>query len=121
MTHLLPEFRKRLPIGVQLDGELVALGLRRPPRLPPAQLENAAWPYRCRADLVRLRRARVEGLPTTVQPYSERRAILEQLDIENERVKLVATFEDGEALFAAVCERVWKAWSRSATATPRPA
>jgi len=56
-----------------------------------------------------------------VQPYSERRAILEQLDIENERVKLVATFEDGEALFAAVCERVWKAWSRSATATPRPA
>jgi len=40
-----------------------------------------------------------------VQPYSERRAILEQLDIENERVKLVATFEDGEALFAAVCER----------------
>jgi bifunctional non-homologous end joining protein LigD len=25
MTHLLPEFRRGLPLGVQLDGELVAL------------------------------------------------------------------------------------------------
>ena len=40
-----------------------------------------------------------------MQPYSERRAILEQLDLKNWRVKLVATFEDGDALFAAVCER----------------
>jgi ATP-dependent DNA ligase len=47
----------------------------------------------------------VEGLPTTVQPYSERRALLEQLELETERVRLVATFEEGEALFAAVCER----------------
>lgn len=47
----------------------------------------------------------VEGLSTTMQPYSERRAILEQLDLENQRVKLVAAFEHGEALFAAVCER----------------
>ena len=31
--------------------------------------------------------------------------MLEQLDLETERVRLVATFEDGEALFAAVCER----------------
>jgi len=47
----------------------------------------------------------VEGLPTTMQPYSERRALLEELELESERVRLVATFEDGEALFAAVCER----------------
>jgi bifunctional non-homologous end joining protein LigD len=40
-----------------------------------------------------------------MQPYSERRALLEELDLENQRVKLVATFEDGEALFAAVCDR----------------
>ncbi len=40
-----------------------------------------------------------------MQPYSERRALLEQLDLETERVRLVATFEDGEALFAVVCER----------------
>jgi bifunctional non-homologous end joining protein LigD len=47
----------------------------------------------------------VEGLSTTAQPYSERRALLEELVAQNERVQLVATFEDGEALFAAVCER----------------
>ena len=47
----------------------------------------------------------VEGLSTTMQPYLERRAILDQLELENQRVRLVATFEDGEALFDAFCER----------------
>jgi len=47
----------------------------------------------------------VEGLPVTAQPYSERRALLEALDVEGPRVRPVATFEDGEALFAAGCER----------------
>jgi bifunctional non-homologous end joining protein LigD len=47
----------------------------------------------------------VEGLSTTMQPYAERRAILEQLDVENQRVRLVATFQEGEALFDAVCAR----------------
>ena len=47
----------------------------------------------------------VEGLATTMLRYSERRAILEELDVENQRVRLVATFEDGETLFAAVCDR----------------
>ena len=40
-----------------------------------------------------------------MQPYSERRALLDQLELETERVRLVATFEDGEALFSAVCKR----------------
>ena len=47
----------------------------------------------------------VNGLPVTMKPYSERRALLEELDLENHHVRLVATFEDGEALFNAVCER----------------
>src|SRR5215207_3586578 len=47
----------------------------------------------------------VEGLPVTTTPYSERRALLEALNLEGPRVRLVATFEDGAALFAAVCER----------------
>jgi hypothetical protein len=36
----------------------------------------------------------VEGFSTTMQPYSERRALLEQLELETEWVRLVATFED---------------------------
>ena len=47
----------------------------------------------------------VEGLQTTSQPYSQRRELLEQLNVEGPYVRLVATFEDGQALFDAVCER----------------
>ena len=41
----------------------------------------------------------------TARPYSEQRALLERLDLEGPHVRLVATFEDGEALFRAVCDR----------------
>jgi hypothetical protein len=58
----------------------------------------------------------VEGLPVTSQPYSERRALLEQLVDENRHVRLVATFEDGQALFDAVCERGLWVWCRRASA-----
>ena len=47
----------------------------------------------------------LDGHATTGLPYSERRALLEELELESQQVRLVATFEDGEALFAAVCER----------------
>src|SRR5215218_10127786 len=42
---------------------------------------------------------------TTGRPYLTRRALLEALDVEGPRVRFVATFEDGDALFAAVCDR----------------
>jgi bifunctional non-homologous end joining protein LigD len=48
----------------------------------------------------------VDGHPTMMNSYAERRALLEELDLELGTVRLVATFEDGEALFAAVCERM---------------
>jgi ATP-dependent DNA ligase len=38
------------------------------------------------------------------QPYSERRALLVTLEIERPGVQLVATFEDGQALFDVICE-----------------
>ena len=47
----------------------------------------------------------VEGLSTMMLPYVERRAGLEELDVESQRVRLVATFDDGEALFDAACAR----------------
>ena len=40
-----------------------------------------------------------------INASSERRELLEQLELESQRVRLVATLKDGEALFAAVCER----------------
>ena len=105
MTHLLPEFRKSVPEGVQLDGELVALAADGRPdfhRLTSRMLHGRTG---IALTLFVFDVLAVEGLATTMEPYSERRAILEELDLENQRVKLVATFEDGEALFAAVCER----------------
>jgi bifunctional non-homologous end joining protein LigD len=47
----------------------------------------------------------VEGLATTMLPYTERRELLEELKIEGSNVRLVATFEDGQVLFNAVCAR----------------
>jgi hypothetical protein len=54
---------------------------------------------------VRIRHARDRGLSTMQLPYAKRRALLEELDVEGPHAKLVATFEDGEALFRVVCDR----------------
>ena len=50
-------------------------------------------------------------------PCSERRALLEEIIVESQRVRVVATFEDGEALFAAVCARGLEVSWRSVSAT----
>src|SRR4051794_16936363 len=99
MSHLLPEFRRSLPESVQLDGELVALAddgrldfhrlgrrmLHRDGTIPVVYFVF---------DVLA-----VEAMPTTTLPYAERRALLEELNVEGPQVRLVATFEDGEALF----------------------
>jgi len=105
MTPLLPELATALPADVQFDGELVALdGEGRPDfhRLSARMLHGRPGNA---VTLFVFDVLAVEGLPVTSQPYRERRALLEQLDLEGPLVRLVATFEDGEALFAAVCER----------------
>jgi bifunctional non-homologous end joining protein LigD len=45
----------------------------------------------------------VAGVSTAAQPHHERRMILDQLEL-GAHVQPVATFEDGQALYAAVCE-----------------
>jgi len=105
MTPLLPELAAALPPDVQLDGELVALdGDGRPDfhRLGARMLHGRAG---IAITFFAFDLLAVEGLPVTATPYSDRRALLEALDVEGPRVRLVATFEDGEALFAAMCER----------------
>ena len=84
MSQPVPEFRPALPAGLQLDCELA-----------------------------RDRRERPTGLADNDASYSERRTLLEELVMENERVGLVATFEDGPA----ACARGLKASSQSGDAT----
>jgi bifunctional non-homologous end joining protein LigD len=105
MTHLLPEFRPSIPAGLQLDGELVALADDGRPdfhRLSSRMLHGRTG---IAVTFFVFDVLAVERLATTMLPYTDRRAILEELDVENQRVRLVATFEDGKALFAAVCAR----------------
>ena len=105
MTSPLPEFAQVLPRDVQLDGELLALDASGRPdfhRLSRRMLHGDAT---IPAVLFEFDLLAVEGLPVTSEPYSHRRGLLEELVGENERVRLVATFEDGQALFDAVCER----------------
>ena len=105
MSHLLPEFRRCLPEGVPLDGELVALDESGRPdfhRLSSRVLHGRGG---IAVTLFVFDVLAAEGLPTTMQPYSERRELLEELELETHHVRLVATFEDDEALFAAVCAR----------------
>src|SRR5215217_7837612 len=105
MEHLLPELRRDLPDGLQLDGELVALDESGRPdfhRLSSRVLHGRPG---ISLTLFVFDVLAVEGLSMTMQPYSKRRALLEELELERQHVRLVATFEDGEALFAAVCQR----------------
>jgi bifunctional non-homologous end joining protein LigD len=105
MAKLLPELAEALPGNVQLDGELVALDADGLPdfhglgRRMLHREEGVAVMFFVFDVLA------VEGLSTTMLPYVDRRALLEELGVEGPTAKLVATFEDGEALFRAVCER----------------
>jgi len=101
MTTLPPELARSLLPDVQLDGELVAVDRDGRPdfhRLSARMLHDDTS---IRVTYVVFDVLAVEGLPVTAQPYSERRALLEALDLERPGVQLVATFDDGAALFEA--------------------
>jgi bifunctional non-homologous end joining protein LigD len=103
MAVLLPELARTLPPDLQLDGELVAYGADGRPdfhRLSARMLHGAASipvTYFVFDVLA------VEGLSTT-NLRTNRRAILEALELDAPGVRVVDTFEDGAALCEAVCE-----------------
>jgi bifunctional non-homologous end joining protein LigD len=105
MTQAVPEVAERLPADVQLDGELVAWNPDGFPdfRLLSRRVLHGHQPVPITYMVFGV--LAVEGVPTTSQPYQDRRALLESLEIERAGVQLVATFEDGRALFEAVCDR----------------
>ncbi|MBA2424787.1 MAG: hypothetical protein H0W31_02970 [Actinobacteria bacterium] len=102
MTPVLPELRA-LPAGLVLDGELVAWKGSEP-----------YFPLVCRRVLNRDMSVpltfvifdvlRQDGVDLTVRPYSERRRILERHQLDGHAWTTSETFDDGRALFTAVCE-----------------
>jgi bifunctional non-homologous end joining protein LigD len=106
MADRLPELHDALPADVQLDGELVAWDhIGRPDwhRLGARVLHgDTSIPV----TFVAFDVLACEGLPVTGLAYSKRRELLEELDLERRPVvQVVATFDDGEALFRVVCEQ----------------
>ena len=102
MTTVLPELRS-LPTGLVLDGELVAWKGSEP-----------YFPLICRRVLNRdmsiamtyivFDLLRVDGTDISDRPYSERRKLLESLDLNSSWWRTCDTFSDGNALLTAVCE-----------------
>ena len=102
MTSVLPELRG-LSAGLVLDGELVAWRNSEP-----------YFPLVCRRVLNRdmsipltfviFDVLRQKGVDLTTQPYSERRRRLERLKLDGPAWTTSERFDDGRALFTAVCE-----------------
>ena len=102
MTSVLPELQT-LPPGLLLDGELVAWKDCEP-----------YFPLVCQRVLNRdmsipltfviFDLLRHKGVDLTPQPYSERRRKLERLKLDGPAWTTSETFDDGRALFTAVCE-----------------
>jgi bifunctional non-homologous end joining protein LigD len=104
MTNLLPELSSFPVFGI-FDGELVAFDTH----------GNPDFPLVCERMLMRLRDIQLtyvifdvlslDGESLMRAPYSERRAWLEDLELNGVYWRTPDTFDDGEALFEAVCER----------------
>jgi bifunctional non-homologous end joining protein LigD len=104
MTELVPEL-SGLPVSATLDAELVAF----------ADDGSPDFPLVCERMLMRRRSIAVtlvifdlltlDGRDLAGAPYSERRAELEALNLKGPYWRTPETFDDGEALFDAVCER----------------
>jgi bifunctional non-homologous end joining protein LigD len=103
MTSLLPELADLPTIGI-FDGELVAFAAGHPhfPLVCDRLLRkdaSVALTYVI-FDLLALNGESLVG-----RPYRERRALLEELNLGRGPWFVAETFDDGGALFAAVCEQ----------------
>lgn len=105
MTALLPELPDALPADVQLDGELVAWDENGHPDFHLLSRWMLLGDTTIPVTLLVFDMLAVEGLPVTSQPYARRRELLHTLSVERAGVQVVATFEDGRALYQAVCDR----------------
>jgi bifunctional non-homologous end joining protein LigD len=87
-----------------LDGELVALGADAKPVFP--QLCECVLQRRDSIPLTYMAFdvLSVEGESVVSQPYSKRRLILEDLQLDGPWWRTPEAFDDGEALWEAVCE-----------------
>ena len=100
MTTALPELRG-LPGGLVLDGELVAWKGSEP-YFPHVCRRVLNWDMSIPLTFVVFDLLRLEGTDVTERPYSERRRLLEGLDLNSSWWRTGDTFSDGDALYCCV-------------------
>ena len=102
MAELVPELGA-IPLEATLDGELVAFGADGAPDFPLVCERMLMRRRQIPVTLVVFDLLRLEGESLMTLPYSERRAQLEALNLNGPHWTTLETFEDGAALFDAVC------------------
>jgi bifunctional non-homologous end joining protein LigD len=103
MTGLLPELEE-LSHGLVLDGELVAFNEHGNPHFPLLSRRILHADRRVPIQFMIFDVLFAQGESLISRPYSQRRQRLETLRLNGASWWTPQAFEDGEALFAAVCE-----------------
>ena len=97
-------FLADLPVRAILDGELVALDANGKPDFPSVcecvPQRHSPIPL----TFIVFDVLSVDGDSVTAQPYTERRLILEDMRLDGVQWRAPQTFDDGSALWEAVCE-----------------
>jgi bifunctional non-homologous end joining protein LigD len=104
MTPLTPELAA-LPVYGTFDGELVAFDADGAPDFPLICERLLNRHHSIRLTFVIFDLLSLDGRTLLGLPYSERRAELEALDLHGPYWHTPETFDDGAALFEAICER----------------
>jgi len=104
MTALLPEL-EALPAGLVLDGELVAFNDAGDPHFPLLSQRILHRDRTIGVQYMVFDVLTIEGEPLLNHTYAQRRAHLEALRLEGPAWSTPETFDDGQALYDAVCER----------------
>lgn len=104
MTHAVPGLAE-LPAGLVLDGELIAFNEEGDPHFPLLSRRILHGDRSTPVTLMIFDLLQANGENTSLLPYAERRARLEQLGLDGPYWSTPEAFDDGAGLYAAVCER----------------
>ncbi len=104
MARQLPELGE-LPTGLVLDGELVVWGEDGLPSFPLLQRRILHDQREIPVMFLAFDVLAVDGESTMCLPCAARRRLLEGLELSGPAWHTPCAFEDGQALFATVCER----------------
>lgn len=104
MTDLLPELASS-PVYGTFDGELIALDNEGAPDFPLICEQMLGRRRHIPITYVLFDIPSLDGRSLMGEPYSERRRQIEALDLDSISWSTTETFDEGEALFEAVCER----------------